>query len=196
MAAGEITFWINHELGDAKNRHPTYQETDTMLNEQMEKALNDQVNAELYSGYLYLSMSSYFSDKNLPGFASWMRVQAQEELAHGMKLYDFIDERRGRNSLQSVPAPQSNWESTLGVFERVLEHEIEVTTRINKLVDLAVELSDHATNNFLQWFVAEQVEEEASADEIIQRLKLVGDDGAGIFMLDRELATRTFVMPV
>jgi len=175
---------------------PTYQETDTMLNERMEKALNDQINAEVYSGYLYLSMSSYFSDKNLPGFASWMRVQAQEELAHAMKFYDFIDGRRGRNSLQSIPAPQSNWESTLGVFEQVLEHEIGVTNRINKLVDLSIELSDHATNNFLQWFVAEQVEEEASADEIIQRLKLVGGDGAGIFMLDTELATRTFVMPV
>lgn len=167
-----------------------------MLNEKMEKALNDQVMAEIYSGYLYLSMSSYFSDKNLPGFANWMRVQAQEELAHGIKFYDFINDRRGRNLLQSIPAPPAHWESTLGAFEQVLEHEIGVTARINKLVDLSVGLSDHATNNFLQWFVAEQVEEEASADEIIQRLRLVGNDGAGIFMFDGELAARTFTMPV
>ena len=167
-----------------------------MLNEKIQKALNDQINAELYSSYLYLAMSAYFGSINLNGFANWMRIQAQEELAHSIKFYDYVEERGGRVLLGSVDGPRTEWGSPLEVFEHVYEHEVHVTSLINKLVDLAIEISDHATNNFLQWFVAEQVEEESAADDVVQRLKLVGNDGAGLFMLNQELTARTFVMPV
>ena len=161
-----------------------------MMDEKMQEALNKQVNAEIYSAYLYLSMSAYFQSVNLDGFANWMRVQWQEELAHGLKFYDYVNERGGRVVLQAVEAPPSEWDSPLAVFENVYQHEQKVTSLINELVDLAVEAKDHATNNFLQWFVSEQVEEEASADEVVQKLKLVGDDPSGLFMIDRELAQR------
>ena len=163
------------------------------MDEKMQEALNKQLNAEVYSAYLYLSMSAYFQSVNLSGFANWMRVQWQEELAHGLKFYDYVNERGGRVVLQAVEAPPSEWDSPLAVFGHVYEHEQKVTGMINKLVDLAVEARDHATNNFLQWFVSEQVEEEASADEVVQKLKLVGDDASGLFMIDRELAQRAFV---
>jgi ferritin len=166
-----------------------------MLKEKMEQALNKQVNAELYSSYLYLSMAAYFESINLKGFANWMRIQAQEENAHGMKLYDFINERGGRVRLEAIDEPPREWESPLDVFEAVYKHECHVTSLIDDLVDLALELSDHATNTFLQWFVAEQVEEEASADEIVQQLKLIGNDGHGLFMMDREAGTRVFTPP-
>lgn len=158
----------------------------------MEKALNEQINAELYSSYLYLSMAAYFESKNLKGFANWMRVQAREEDLHAMKIFDFINDRGGRVQLKAIDGPPAEWESPLAVFEASYSHERLVTDRINALVDLSLELSDHATNAFLQWFVAEQVEEEASADDIVKQLGLVGNDGQGIFMLDRELATRVF----
>jgi ferritin len=166
-----------------------------MMDEKMQEALNKQLNAEIYSAYLYLSMSAYFQSVNLGGFANWMRVQWQEELAHGLKFYDYINERGGRVVLQAVDKPPSEWDSPLAVFEHVYEHEQKVTGLINKLVDLAVKARDHATNNFLQWFVSEQVEEEASADEVLQNLKLVGDDASGLFMIDQELGQRVFVAP-
>jgi len=166
-----------------------------MIDEKMQEAINKQLNAELYSSYLYLSMSAYFQSANLGGFANWMRVQAKEELAHAMKFYDYVNERGGRVILHPVEEPPSEWDSPLAVFEHVYRHEQKVTGLINKLVDLAVEARDHATNNFLQWFVSEQVEEEASADEVVQKLKLVGDDPSGLFMIDRELAQRVFVAP-
>ena len=166
-----------------------------MIDEKMREALNKQVNAEIYSAYLYLSMSAYFQSVNLSGFANWMRVQWQEELAHGLKFYDYVNERGGRVVLQAVEAPPSEWDSPLAVFEQVYEHEQKVTGMINKLVDLAVEKKDHATNNFLQWFVSEQVEEEASADEVLQKVKRVGDDPSGLFMIDQELGQRVFVAP-
>jgi ferritin len=165
------------------------------MDKEMQEALNKQLNAEIYSAYLYLSMSAYFHSINLDGFANWMRVQWQEELAHGLKFYDYVNERGGRVTLQPVEAPPSQWDSPLAVFENVYRHEQKVTGMINKLVDLAVETRDHATNNFLQWFVSEQVEEEASADEVLQKLNLVGDDASGLFMVDRELAQRVFVAP-
>lgn len=166
-----------------------------MLDPKMQNALNDQLNFELYSGYLYLSMSSWFESVNLTGFAGWMHIQAQEELVHAMKYFDYIQERSGRSLLTTVEGPDTEWTSPLEAFEDAYEHETKVTGRINKLVDLAIELSDHATNNFLQWFVAEQVEEEASVDEVVQHLKMVSSDSSGLFMLDRELASRTFVAP-
>ncbi|MHC4119498.1 MAG: ferritin [Planctomycetota bacterium] len=166
-----------------------------MISNKMEDALNGQVNAELYSAYLYLSMESWFKSKNMNGFATWMRVQTQEEMTHVMKIYDFIDERGGRIVLKPIEGPPTEWDSPLTVFEAVYEHEQKVTGLINNLVDLAIEEKDHATNSFLQWFVNEQVEEEASADQVIQQLKMMSDAPGGIFLLDRELGQRVFAPP-
>jgi len=166
-----------------------------MLSEKMGKAFNDQVNAELYSSYLYLSMEAYFQSLSLKGFANWMRCQAQEELFHAIKIYDHINERGGRVTLTTIESPQVEWKSPLDVFEATLAHEKKVTGLINNLVDLAMSEHDHASNSFLQWYVNEQVEEEASADDVIQKLKLMGDVPNGLFMIDRDLATRVFTMP-
>ncbi|MHC4568716.1 MAG: ferritin [Planctomycetota bacterium] len=161
----------------------------------MEDALNEQVNAELFSAYFYLSMESFFKSKNLNGFANWMRVQTQEEMSHAMKIYGFIDERGGRISLKAIDGPQTEWDSPLAVFEAVYEHEQKVTGLINDLVDLAIKEKDHATNSFLQWFVSEQVEEEASADQAVQQLKMIENAPGGIFLFDRELGQRVFSPP-
>ena len=161
-----------------------------MIDGRMQEALNKHANAEFYSSYLYLSMSAYFQSLNLAGFASWMRVQAREELAHAMKFYDHVIERGGRVSLQPVEAPQSQWDSPLAVFEDAFRHEQKVTGLINQLVDEAVQTKDHATNTFLQWFVSEQVEEEASVDAIVQKLRLVGDAPGGLLMIDHQLGER------
>jgi len=161
----------------------------------MEEALNAQVNAEMYSAYLYLSMESYFKSLNLNGFANWMRVQAQEEMMHAMKIYDYINERGGRVLLKVIEGPPTKWDSPLAVFEAVFKHEQKVTGLINDLVDLAIAEKDHATNSFLQWFVNEQVEEEASADEKVQQLKMMENAPGGMFMLDRELGQRVFTPP-
>ena len=162
----------------------------------MLEELNKQVNAELYSAYLYLSMAAYFESINLKGFANWMRVQAQEELTHAMRFFDYINERGGVVKLAAIEQPPTEWKSPLDVFEATYKHEVKVTGMINSLVNLAMKEKDHATYNMLQWFVAEQVEEEASADEIRQQLKLIGKDGRGILMLDRELGQRVFTPPV
>ncbi len=163
-----------------------------MINYRIEKALNEQVNAELYSSYLYLSMSSYFESISFKGFANWMRAQAQEELSHAMKFYDYIIERGGKVSLEKIDAPQKEWASPLKIFEDTYKHEQKVTALINALVDLAISEKDHATNNMLQWFVAEQVEEEANASEILDQLKMIGDEKRSLFMIDRELGQRVF----
>jgi len=166
-----------------------------MLNKKMEKAINDQINAELFSAYLYLSMETYFRSLTLAGFANWMRCQIQEEIFHGMKMYNYIYSRNGRVTLSAIKGPQVEWKSPLDVFENVLEHEKKVTGLINRLVNLAQSEGDHATNIFLHWYVTEQVEEEANADAVIQKLKLMGDAPGGLFMIDKELATRVFTMP-
>jgi len=166
-----------------------------MLDAKMEKALNDQIVAEMYSAYLYLSMAAYLDGEGLGGFAKWMRAQFQEEQAHALKMFNYVGERGGRVHLGAIEAPPSEWDSPLAVFEATLAHEQMVTGLINKLVDLALELSDHATDNFLRWFVTEQVEEEDSADSIRQQLKLVGSNGQGLLMLDRELGARVFTPP-
>ncbi|MFC1795125.1 ferritin [Planctomycetota bacterium] len=166
-----------------------------MISKKMEKALNEQVNAELYSAYLYLSMEAYFKSLNLNGFANWMRVQTQEEVAHAMKIYGFIDERGGRITLKAIEGPQTKWDSPLALFKDVYKHEQKVTSLINNLVNLAIEEKDHATNTFLQWFVNEQVEEEASADQVVQQLKMMEKAPGGMFMLDRELGQRVFTPP-
>ena len=167
-----------------------------MLDKEMEKAINKQMNAELYSSYLYLSMGAYFESIDLSGFASWMRVQAQEELSHAMKFYDYLVTRGARVTLTEIEAPPTEWDNAVAVFEHVYKHEQMVTGLINKLVDLAISISDHATNNFLQWYVAEQVEEEESASGVLQKVKLAGKDSSGLLMLDQELSTRVFNPPV
>jgi ferritin len=159
------------------------------------KTLNDQINAEMFSSYLYLSMEAYFQSISLKGFAAWMRVQAQEEMMHGMKFYDFVNERGGKVTLEAIAKPETTWATPLAAFEAVLKHEEHVTSLINNLVDLAISEKDHASNNFLQWFVAEQVEEEASASEVVEKLKLVQDNPSGLFMVDAELGKRVFTMP-
>jgi ferritin len=166
-----------------------------MLSKKMQEALNSQINAEYYSSYLYLSMSAHCKAINLEGFASWLRVQAQEEMVHAMKFFDFILERGGRVSLTALEGPPTEWASPTAIFEATLKHERYVTDRINKLVDLALAESDHATNAFLQWFVNEQVEEEASADAVLRKLVLMADAPGGLFMLDQQLGQRTFTAP-
>ncbi|OHB77055.1 MAG: ferritin [Planctomycetes bacterium RBG_16_55_9] len=166
-----------------------------MINKKMEKALNAQVNAEFYSAYLYLSMESYFKSLDLTGCANWMRVQTQEEIMHAVKIYDFINDRGGRALLKGIDEPPTQWDSPLAVFEAAYAHEQKVTGLINNLVDLAIKEKDHATNSFLQWFVNEQVEEEASADTIIQQIKMMQSAPGGMFMLDRELGQRVFTPP-
>jgi ferritin len=157
----------------------------------MQKELNGQLNAELYSSYLYLSMNAYFKSVNLDGFANWMYYQAQEELEHSMKFYDFIIQRGGKVVLAQIEAPPTEWDSPLAVFEATLAHEQKVTGLINDLVEIALEEHDHATNIFLQWFVSEQVEEEESVSGVLEQLKLMGDAKGGLFMIDRELAKRS-----
>jgi ferritin len=157
----------------------------------MQTALNGQLNAELYSSYLYLSMNAYFKSVNLDGFANWMHYQAQEELEHSLKFYDFIIQRGGKVVLSQIEAPPTEWDSPMAVFEATLAHEQKVTGLINDLVEIALDERDHATNIFLQWFVSEQVEEEESVSGVLEQLKLMGDAQGGLFMIDRELAKRS-----
>jgi ferritin len=159
-----------------------------MLSEKMSVALNDQINLELESFYVYLSMSAHFEAAGLPGMAAWMRHHADEEMLHGMKIYDYLISRRGKVGLQAISAPPTTWDNPLAAFEDAFGHERKVSIAIDSLVQLAREERDYATDSFLQWFVDEQVEEEEVVDEVIQRLKLIGDFGAGLYMLDQQLA--------
>lgn len=165
-----------------------------MISEKMGKALNEQLKWELYSAYLYLSMATYFKDKGLNGFARWMEVQALEELYHAIKFYSYLSERGFKVDLQPLDGPPTTWDSPVEVFRHVQEHEQHVTRRIHDLVDLAIAEKDHGTNNFLQWFVAEQVEEEANAADVLNKVKLV-QEGGGLYLLDRELGQRMFNIP-
>jgi len=166
-----------------------------MLSKRMTEALNEQINKEIYSAYLYLSMSAYSTFIGLKGFANWFMVQYQEEMTHAMKIYDYINDQGGQVKLLAVEQPPTEFGSPLEMFEKTLEHEKFVTKRINDLVDLAIKEKDHASNIFLQWFVTEQIEEEANDNEIISKLKLVGKEGNGLFMIDKELAARVFTPP-
>ena len=161
-----------------------------MLGDKMEKALNGQVNAELYSAYLYLSMVANFAAQNWIGAAKWMRVQAREEIMHGMKLYDFVLACNSKVVLEPIAKPPTQWPTLLAAFEAAYAHEQKVTGLIHGLVDVAHAENDRATADFLQWFVNEQVEEEANALGIVQQLRLIGDSKEAMFMLDRELAKR------
>ena len=160
------------------------------MNSKIESAFNKQLNAELFSSYLYLSMAAYFESQNLKGMAGWMRMQAQEENMHGMKFFDFINERGSRVTLAKIEEPKTEWRSPLDVFEDTCAHESKVTGMIHGLVDLSLSEKDHAANGFLQWFVTEQVEEEATAQEIRDKLKLIGDSPVAVFMIDGELGQR------
>jgi len=166
-----------------------------MLKDKVRKALNKQINEELYSYYLYLSMSAHFQNVNLTGFAGWMYAQAQEEMTHAMKIFNFVIERGGAVELLPIKGPQTDWEYPLKAFEDSYKHECYISDCINELVDLAIKEKDHATNAFLQWFVNEQVEEEASVDEVVQKLRMVEGHPNGMYMIDRELGTRVFTPP-
>ena len=167
-----------------------------MINEKMNAALNEQVNAELYSAYLYLSMQAYFQKMNLKGFVNWMNVQVQEEMAHARGLYDYIQERGGEIVLEAIAKPDLKWNSPLQVFEDVLKHEQLVTSKINNLADIADETKDRAAGLFLQWYIKEQVEEEASVSDVLDTLKLIKSDSNALLALDRELQARVFNPPV
>jgi len=161
----------------------------------MEDAISEQINAELYSSYLYLAMAADFESKNLSGFAKWMRAQTQEEVVHAMKFFDYVYERGGRVKLEALAKPPAEWESPLAAFEAAYTHEQKVTALISALVELAIEQKDRATENMLRWFVAEQVEEEASAAAVVQQLRLAASAPGALFMLDRELGQRVFTPP-
>jgi ferritin len=161
-----------------------------MLSKIIEEALNKQVNRELYSSYLYLGMSAWFETQNLKGFAGWMKVQSGEERNHAMKIYEYIIARQGKVSLGDIEAPKAKWTSAGKIFEEVYAHEQKVTGMIDALVDLAVKEKDHATFEMLQWFVKEQVEEEANAATICEKIKTVGDIPGHLFYLDHELSKR------
>ena len=166
-----------------------------MLKPKLEKALNDQLNYEVYSAYIYWSMSAHLETMALPGFANWMRIQAQEEMVHATKFYQFIIERNGKVILDTIAKPENEWPGVLAIFEDALKHEQSVTSRINDLVDLSITEKDHASNAFLQWFVSEQVEEESTAEDVIQQLKLTEEAKGALFLLDKEMATRVFTPP-
>ncbi len=161
-----------------------------MLSEKMQQALNKQINAELYSSYLYRSMEAYFLAGNLKGFARWMSAQANEEHSHAMKFFEYINERSGRVTLTEIASPPTEWANPLAVFKAVYQHEQKVTGMINDLAKLAESEKDYATSVLLQWFVKEQVEEEASALEIVEKLKMIKDSAQGLFMMDSILGQR------
>jgi ferritin len=166
-----------------------------MINERMLKALNEQVTEETYSAYLYQSMSAHFDFKGLKGFSHWMDMQTQEEMIHARKFYDYILERSGRVLLDTIQAPPHDFGTPLEIFSSALEHEEYITGKINDLVELAQEVKDHATFNFLQWFIGEQVEEEATAGEMVDKLTLIGDHPGALYQIDTELTARAVPTP-
>jgi ferritin len=162
-----------------------------MLSDKLQKALNEQINSELFAAYQYLAMAEYFHAQNLDGFAHWMRLQREEEIAHAMKIFDFVLDRDGRVKLGAIAAPAAKFSSPRDVAKKALAHERKVTGQINALLEAAKKEKDYPTEALLQWFVIEQVEEEASALKIVERLEMAGDDSAALLMLDREMGSRT-----
>jgi ferritin len=161
-----------------------------MLSDKLQNAMNNQITHELYSAYLYLSMSAHFQAGNLPGMARWMRLQAGEEQAHALKFFDYVNERNGRVTLQVIPQPPADFGTPKAVFDQVLKHEQDVTILITQLYELAVEEKDYAAQGMLQWFINEQVEEEKHAGEIVETFKMVGESPMALMMLDRQLGSR------
>ncbi|KUJ99707.1 MAG: Ferritin-like protein [Thermococcales archaeon 44_46] len=166
-----------------------------MLSEKMLKALNEQLNKELYSAYLYFAMAAYFDDLNLEGFANWMKAQAEEEMGHALRFYNYIYDRNGRVELSEIPKPPKEWESPIDAFEAAYEHEKFISKSIHELAALAEEEKDYPTRAFLEWFINEQIEEEASVKKILDKLKFAKDSPQIIFMLDTELAARAPKLP-
>ncbi len=166
-----------------------------MLSKEMVQALNKQLNNEIYSAYLYLSMSSFTTFIGLKGAANWFMVQYQEEMTHAMKFYDYINSQGEHAQLDAIAAPPAEFGTLLSMFEQTLKHEQFITRCINDLMDQAVKEKDHATQIFLQWFVTEQIEEEGNDNDIIAKLRLVGDSAHGLMMVDRDLAARVFTPP-
>ena len=162
-----------------------------MLSPKIQEAFNKQINAELYSSYLYFSMSAYFEAKSFKGMASWMRIQGQEELGHAMRFYKFITDRNGAIVPKQIDAPPTQWDSPLHVFQDALAHECKITAMINDEMTLSFSEKDHAAHTFLEWLINEQVEEESVALSIVDKLKLVGDNGVALFLIDNELGQRT-----
>lgn len=160
------------------------------MNKAMEAALNEQIKLELHSAYTYLGMAAYCESTNLPGMAHWLELQAKEELEHAMKIYGHVNDRGGRVALKAIPEPVLDYASPLAVFEAVLAHEQKVTASIHKLYALAVEENDYASLPLLQWFIEEQVEEESSADEVLQKIRLAGDSKSALLFLDSQLGSR------
>ena len=167
-----------------------------MLDKKLEAAFNDQINKELYSEYLYLGMKALFADMNLPGFVNWFDVQVQEEHAHAIGMFNYLNERGGKIELLPIDKPEFSGKTPLEIFEEVLKHEQYVTSRINTVYDVAEEVRDRAAMKFLDWYIDEQVEEEASVDGVLLTLKLIGDDKNALLLLDKDLATRVFNPPV
>ena len=167
-----------------------------MINEKLEKEFNVQINKELYSEYLYLAMKTYFMEQNLMGFVNWFDVQVQEEHAHAIGMFNYLNERGGKIELMAIDKPEFSGKTPLEIFEEVLKHEQYVTSRINTVYDVAEEVRDRAAMKFLDWYIDEQVEEEASVDGVLSTLRLIGDDKNALLLLDKDLATRTFVAPV
>jgi ferritin len=161
-----------------------------MITKTLQDAINDQINKELYSSYLYLSMAAYFESKNLPGFAKWMHVQEGEERGHAMRLYQFLVDRGGRVMLEAIAAPETEWATSLDLFKQVAEHEAQVTASINGLYELALKEKDYPAQMALQWFITEQVEEEKNAADIVQQLQLIEARGTAVLMLDHQLGKR------
>ncbi len=161
-----------------------------MLSKTVHKVLNDQITHEFYASYLYLSMAAYFETQNLPGFARWMEAQSEEERKHAMKFYNYINDRNDSVELQAIAQPPSEFQSPLDVFEQVFKHEQKVTALIHKIYETALKENDYATHAMLHWFINEQVEEEKSARQIIERLKMTGGESSALLMLDHELGAR------
>jgi ferritin len=162
-----------------------------MLSSKLQEAFNKQINAELYSSYLYLSMAAYFEAKDLKGMANWMTIQAGEEQAHAKRIFDWVNDKGGRVLLTQIEGPKTEWKSPLEVFEDAYKHEVKITAMINELFTLVAIEKDGAGHDFLEWFCREQTEEEANAQLIVAQLKLVGDNGLGLYLLDKELGQRT-----
>ena len=167
-----------------------------MLSKKMEKTLNEQINKEIYSAYLYMSMSAHSTTSGLTGFANWFMVQYHEEMEHAMKIYDYVNDQGGKVILMAIDQPPSDFKGPMDMFQKTLKHEQFVTKSINGLVDLAIKEKDHATQIFLQWFVTEQIEEEGNDNDIIAKLELAGDKGNGLFMIDKELGIRVYTPPL
>lgn len=167
-----------------------------MFNKRIEKMINDQINAELYSSYLYLAMSAYCSELGLAGFANWLKIQAQEEMCHADFMFNYLIERNARVTLDAIQKPPVDWNNIIEVFEETLKHEQYVTSRINDILNAALEEKDHATASFYKWFIDEQVEEESTASDVLSKLKLTKAEGAALFYLDQEMQKRVFVQPV